>query len=240
MSEESSAAPSTTTAPARPAEQIIAYGVDLAPVARLSEETLRLNGFTAAGAGWRDQAGQFLRFGKLLQASGVDKGRPMSVNDLGSGWGALHQFLHARGYEIERYRAYDISRVVLHAAQEGTDLPNARFVHSARVTHTADYSFQSGIFNVRAGSASAWKGYIREVIRNLAEHSRRGFAFNMLSTHNTYTADSLFYGDPAEWLDWCQREITPHVQLLHDYPLWEWTLGGRLDLNEHEGTPPGS
>ena len=62
----------------------------------------------------------------------------------------------------------------------------------------------------------------------IAQHSRSGFTFNLLSTYSDYQEEHLFYGDPLEWFDWCKREITPRVMLLHDYPLYEWTIAGLL------------
>jgi hypothetical protein len=63
--------------------------------------------------------------------------------------------------------------------------------------------------------------------------SQRGFAFNMLTVHSDAEKmrDDLYYGDPEFFLGHCLARFSRHVALLHDYPLYEFTvlvrLGGR-------------
>ena len=202
---------------------------DLAPIAGLYEESLHNHGETPMGVGWRTEDGQRLRFDKLLAVVDVIDGTPIDVNDLGCGYAALFEHLEARGTPVGAYVGYDISDEMLRAAAQRVPEGRGRLLRSDRVTEPADYSFASGIFNVRmAADEEQWLAYVQATVRNLAEHSRRGFAFNLLTTYCDYQEDHLFYGDPRWWFDWCKREITPRVALLHDYPLFEWTLMGRL------------
>jgi hypothetical protein len=117
---------------------------------------------------------------------------------------------------------------MLRSAAERLPPGRATLIRSASVTLMADYSFASGIFNVRLDAdEDAWLRYVQDTVRNLAAQSRKGFAFNLLTTYCDYREGHLFYGDPLWWFDWCKREITSQVALLHDYPLFEWTLIGR-------------
>jgi hypothetical protein len=65
----------------------------------------------------------------------------------------------------------------------------------------------------------------------MAGLSRRGFAFNMLTRY----ADAdrmrpdLYYGDPGSWLTYCLDRFSRHAAILHDYPLYEFTLFVRSD-----------
>jgi hypothetical protein len=208
---------------------MVVHGVDLTPVAQLSALTLRSHGPNAAGAGWRDEASQRLRFAQLVRSLRIEPGQPITVNDLGCGWGALYSFLGDAGYQVEGYRGHDICPAMLEAGRQLLGRPAAEFVPSGQIVAPADYAFASGIFNIRIGSTAEWKRYARDVLADMAGQSARGFAFNMLTTHNTYAEDRFFYGDPAEWLDWCLRELSPDAQLLHDYPAYEWTIGARTD-----------
>ncbi len=54
--------------------------------------------------------------------------------------------------------------------------------------------------------------------------SRRGFAISMLSAHLPRRQTGLYYADPGEWLDFCRKEISTHVVLLHDDLAEEWIL----------------
>lgn len=202
---------------------------DLAPIAGLYEESLNNHGETPMGVGWRTEDGQRLRFEKLLAVVDPVDGTPIEVNDLGCGYAAFFEHLEGRGTPVGTYFGYDISDEMLRAAAQRVPEGRGRLLRSDRVTEPADYSFASGIFNVRMAAEEAqWLAYVQATVRNLAEHSRRGFAFNLLTTYCDYQEDHLFYGDPRWWFDWCKREITPRVALLHDYPLFEWTLMGRL------------
>ena len=61
--------------------------------------------------------------------------------------------------------------------------------------------------------------------------SKKGFGFNLLSTYVDWKEDHLYYGDPLFFFDFCKRHVSRYVSLLHDYPLYEWTIlvrmGGR-------------
>lgn len=189
---------------------------------------LEAHGPTAQGVGWRTKESQALRFERLLFAVGHDTNEPIVVNDLGCAYGPLYHYLEERGVAVQQYYGYDISPEML-TALSSLESPRVEAIESCRVTNDADYSFASGVFNLRFDVPDdQWRAYVESLVLGLAEHSRRGFAFNLLSTYNEYEEDHLFYGDPCEWFDWCKRDITLRVTLLHDYPLHEWTIAGLL------------
>ena len=201
--------------------------VDLAPIADLYRSSLARHGPTPPGAGWRTLDTQELRFERLATVLEPAEGG-LTVNDVGCGYGAFFEYLASRGIELARYHGYDIAEEMLSAARERLPDDVCELVHADRATLEADYSFASGIFNVRLDQdEESWSDYVRGAVRNLAEHSRAGFAFNLLSTYCDYREPHLYYGDPLEWFDWCKREVTPRVSVLHDYPLFEWTIVGR-------------
>lgn len=195
-------------------------------IARLYEDNLKNYGQTSKSVGWKDERQQLLRFEKLAEV--LDAGdAEVTVADLGCGYGAMLRYLGGRpGVRLARYVGYDISDEMLAAARAaaGGDA-RASFVRGAEVSEDVDYSFVSGTFNVRMEvGEEVWKEYVLGAIRNLAERSRRGFAFNLLSTYVDWKQENLYYGDPLFFFDFCKRNVSPHVSLLHDYPLYEWTL----------------
>lgn len=200
----------------------------LAPVARLYDSSLERHGPSARGVGWTTEESQRLRFEKLLSVVHIAEGARIDVNDLGCGYGALLRFLQERQVPLGTYFGYDISDEML-AVASAQATAHSEFIGSSRLTRCADYSFASGIFNVKLDcDDQSWTLYVQDVIRNLAEHSRAGLAFNLLSTYSDYQEEHLFYGDPVYWFDWCKRNVTPWVTLLHDYPLFEWTITARV------------
>lgn len=71
---------------------------------------------------------------------------------------------------------------------------------------------------------AAWQAYVQHVVLQLAQRSRRGLAFNLMTTFVDFRQENLFYADPCVFFEFCKREISPYVALLHDYPLYEWTM----------------
>jgi SAM-dependent methyltransferase len=196
-------------------------------VEALYTENLAAHGIDSKAVGWPDRESQLLRFEKLAYLIDVDSPNdPVSVNDWGCGYGAMFKFLDERfGVELERWYGYDISRDMLEAAGRHLNDPRAELIESGDITRDADYTFISGTFNVRAGASDeAWSAYVKDVLRMVARRSRRGFAFNLLTCYVDWRQDDLFYADPAEFFTFCREELARHVSLLHDYPLYEWTI----------------
>ena len=56
--------------------------------------------------------------------------------------------------------------------------------------------------------------------------SKRGFAFNVLTkySHPEFQRPDLYYADPLFLFDYCKTKFSRFVTLLHDYPLYEFTL----------------
>jgi hypothetical protein len=201
----------------------------LAGVEALYTANLAEHGTRSASVGWPDPDAQRLRFDKLAYVIDVETpGGPITVNDWGCGYGAMFRYLDER-FTLAGYTGYDISAEMLDAARGFVDDPRARWVQGSEVTETADYSFVSGTFNVRMeASDAAWQRYVEDTLELLAQRSRRGFAFNLLTTYVDWRKDDLFYGDPLHFFTFCRENIARYVTLLHDYPLYEWTIGVRL------------
>ena len=201
------------------------------PLTRIGEfmdGLLEKEGETVQGVGWPNRENQRIRFSHLIRSVELG-GEPFTVNDLGCGFADLYDFIKGGGLPMRGYRGYDLSERMLAVARERVGA-GGELVRADRVTEDADYSFACGIFNTRLDvSDVTWLDYMKSVIANLAERSERGFAFNSLTTYVDYREDHLFYADPLELFRFCKREISPRVALLHDYPLWEWTIAVRVN-----------
>ena len=198
----------------------------LAKIADLTDGLLETEGPTVKGLGWRDRESQRIRFAHLLRPLELGD-EPFTVNDLGCGLADLYAFIRDEGMPMRSYRGYDLSEKMLAAARERVG-EDGELIRADRISESADYSFACGIFNTKFDATDEeWLDYMKSVIANLNEHSERGFAFNSLSTYVDYREDHHFHADPAELFTFCKQEISPRVALLHDYPLWEWTIAVR-------------
>lgn len=202
----------------------------LTSVKTLYENSLKEHGTTSKGVGWSSTESHAMRFDQLLKV--IKDPGPVTINDLGCGYGALLTYLCEKKTTlgISHYTGYDISEEMLSKAKSllfhrPLYQPFVEWIHGDQMIQLADYSFASGIFNVKfQEETSNWIEYILATLKNLSEYSARGFAFNLLSSYVDYRVDHLYYGDPCFYFDFCKKNFSKNVTLLHDYSLWEWTI----------------
>jgi SAM-dependent methyltransferase len=188
-------------------------------------EKVKAHGPTARGVDWNSTESQILRFAQLLKV--CDTSAPFSINDYGCGYGALATYLRSVG-SVFQYYGFDISAEMIVSANELHAGHNQiTFVSDQALLPVADYTVASGIFNVKQdASDDDWHSYLLHTLHKLAEQSSRGFAFNLLTSYSD--ADrmrpDLYYGNPLELFDYCKQHFSRSVALLHDYPLYEFTI----------------
>jgi SAM-dependent methyltransferase len=150
-----------------------------------------------------------------------------SILDYGCGYGALADYLRARGHR-GAYTGYDVSEAMAQAAHARVASLSACQVTARRDDLVpTDYAVASGVFNVKQDAdEEAWRTYIWETVADLAALGKRGFAFNALTSYSDVDKRrrDLYYADPLEAFDRCKRTYSRFVTLLHDYPLYEFTI----------------
>jgi SAM-dependent methyltransferase len=201
----------------------------VAPVARYYAEKLTAHGSTPRGVDWNSDASQRLRFEQLLRI--VDGERDFTVLDYGCGYGALASHLIA-GRMAFRYVGYDVCPPMIAAARAEVDDPRCTFTTREDEVPHVDYAVASGIFNVKLDATEPrWRAHVLETLDRVVEHSRRGFAFNMLTRYAdpSLMRDRLYYADPGRYFKLCKESWSRNVSLLHDYGLYEFTVLVRLD-----------
>ena len=125
----------------------------------------------------------------------------------------------------------DISSEMITRARELH--PGATFVSDKAQLTQADYTIASGIFNVKLdASEEDWRAYMFRTIADLASLGTRGFAFNALTSYSD--ADKrradLHYADPLELFEHCRCNYSRFVTVVHDYPLYEFTILVRVGV----------
>lgn len=188
-------------------------------------EKLATHGATPQGADWNSAESQEQRFEALCRV--CDTSSAFSLIDYGCGYGQLFEYLQERGCAVD-YTGYDVSATMIQAAQRRFGAaPNCAFRAGRPEDTVADFVVASGILNVKQGfSLEAWEAYVYETIHDLDRVSRRGFAFNCLTSYSDpdRMQDTLYYADPAVLFDYCMRQFSRSVALLHDYGLFEFTI----------------
>ena len=188
-------------------------------------EKVRTYGPTARGVDWNSPESQVLRFEQILKVCDVDA--TFSINDYGCGYGALLDYLVERGYSFQ-YRGFDVSEQMITEAEklhEGSS--NCEFFRDESHLTVADYTVASGVFNVKLlATDDDWERYLLRTLDKIAQLSSRGFAFNVLTKYSDRDRmrPDLYYADPVFLFDYCKRKFSRFVSLLHDYPLYEFTI----------------
>ncbi len=188
-------------------------------------EKIKTYGPEHRGVDWNSVESQELRFDQLLKLCET-KG-PLTLNDYGCGYAGLAQHMSSKGYSFT-YFGYDLSlAMVEHARTILALLPGSMVFNDHNQLPIADYTVASGIFNVKMDvNPERWLAYILDTLQIVALHSKRGFAFNLLTGYADpeRMRPDLYYGDPFFFFDYCRNNFSRYVTLLHDYKLYEWTM----------------
>ena len=187
------------------------------------------HGASPRGSDWNSEASQHVRFDQLLK---LVEAQSFSLLDYGCGYGALADYLVTKGYEAEYY-GYDILESAIETARQ----VHANKVHRTFFTERSqlsecDYTVASGIFNFRGEQSFAdWTEYTLGVLNEFDRLSRRGFGSNFLTKYSDANKmrPDLYYADPLFLFDYCKRNFSKNVALLHDYRLYDFTLLVRKD-----------
>ena len=194
-------------------------------VAEYYSAKLAQHGPTPQGVDWNGAESQQLRFAQLCKLLPADAG--FSLNDIGCGYGAMYDYLVDQGYNV-RYCGYDVSKAMVEAARNmPRRKPRPAFMSAKAGLRKRDYAVASGLFNVKLDvSETQWLEHVDSIIGLLHRTSRRGFAFNCLTSYSDAERKrpDLYYGDPRRFFHHCMKRFSRHVAVLHDYGLYEFTV----------------
>lgn len=183
------------------------------------------HGITPKGVDWNSVESQELRF--LQLCSVLRSYEAPSVLDFGCGYGAMLDFLNKSRSDI-KYTGFDISEeMIKNAMSAHPNDVNAVWTTELKENISFDHTIASGIFNVKLDTNDHdWKNYIIDTLDSINKHSENGFSFNMLTSYSDkeFMRENLYYADPSYFFDLCKKKYSKYVALLHDYPLYEFTI----------------
>ena len=210
----------------------VTFDTILSQTKQYYDKKLAAYGPSPKGVDWNSAQSQELRFEQLLKV--CDTGSPFSLNDYGCGYGSLAGYLAGRGCQVE-YNGFDVSAQMIDEAREKYGkLRHCAFVSDEKSLGIADYTVASGIFNVKQQTSDEeWKDYVLHTLGKIAKLSKKGFAFNVLTKYSDpeFMCQDLFYADPLFLFDYCKRNFSRLVAVLHDYPLYEFTILVKKDAD---------
>lgn len=189
------------------------------------ESELEKHGPSALGVNYNSPEAQSVRFAQIFKLFDLD--RPFSVLDYGCGIGNFYEYLTHRAKDFD-YTGFDLSQMMLKAGRAMfAGRGNCHFTDKMPADNSFDYTVAISILNNKVSKPDEeWSAHVMERLMDFNRLSKKGFAFNALSTYSDIEkrrAD-LFYSDPLALFDFCKRNFSRNVALLHDYGLWDFTI----------------
>ena len=198
---------------------------DLNKVKKYFSDRLNEHGPIPQGVDWNSVESQELRFSQILKV--VDSRQRYSLLDFGSGYGAMYDYMVRLGHDVH-YVGYDIAEAMTVKGRElHPNNPDCWFTNDLEEIPTLDYAVVSGAFNIKLeADLVSWTQLILEALDQMNARATKGLSFNMLTQYSD--ADrmrpDLYYGDPCFFFDYCKRNFSRNVALLHDYNLYDFTI----------------
>lgn len=193
------------------------------------DKRIQEHGASARGADWNGETSQNARFDQILKVIEVPA---FSLLDFGCGYGGLADYLAEKGFDCDYYGFDILESAVETARQYHAGKVHRTFFSDKTQLPACDYTVASGTFNFRGDqSFEAWTELVVAELTFFNQISRKGFSSNFLTKYSD--ADrmrpDLYYADPLFLFDYCKRNFSKNVALLHDYRLYDFTLIVRKD-----------
>jgi SAM-dependent methyltransferase len=203
---------------------------ELGKIKEYFRNKLEMYGATPRGVDYNSAESQEIRYVQLIKI--IEAREKYALLDFGSGFGALYDYLTRNGHKLH-YIGYDIAISMVEKGRE-LHLHNSDCWFTMQIDEipVVDYSVSCGTFNMKLDlDEDVWTGIVIEVLHQMDTHSRKAFSFNLLTKYSD--ADKmrpdLYYGDPLFFFDYCKRNFSKNVALLHDYGLYDFTILVRKD-----------
>jgi len=196
-------------------------------------EKLAIYGTTPKGVDYNGSESQEIRFEQLVKV--IDPSQKFTLIDYGSGYGALFDFLARKGWDFEYYGVDLIEEMVIAGREAHKEFPNVHFTTNEKEAPLADYLLASGIFNVKMETAyDDWQEFVFQTLKRMDGLCSKGFSFNLLTKYSDAdrmaARPDLFFADPLLFFDFCKRNFSRNVALLHDYGIYDFAILVRKDV----------
>ena len=183
---------------------------------------LAAKGSQPEGVFWNSKANQINRFLTLLAlietASGANAisakiQHPVSIAEIGCGYGALYGFLRQRTLSHQwHYHGVDINPAMIAACQRNFPNQISQFKVADRPQHTVDFSLFSGTFNLTPiDNCEQWLRYILDGLKNCWPLSHRGMVLNFLCAPEAKISKKIYYANRQQFVTAATHHFGPTI-----------------------------
>lgn len=195
-------------------------GSERQQIITLYADRFKTLGRQVKAVGWSSEDSQRLRFEVLCRNLNL-KGK--RILDVGCGLGDFVSFLNERTSGDFQYIGIDIVPDFIEQAKRDYVGKNINFVVGdiyKAVFPPVDIAILSGALSFHVEDNQK---LLHHTLAKMFEAVTESTALNFLSTYVDYQLDKNHHYNPGEVFEYA-KTLTPYVNLLHDYPLFEFTI----------------
>ena len=181
----------------------------------------------AQGVDWGNKEWALdLRNRKMLEVVNVPN-QQFSILDVGCGYGSLASSIKEKNLGCE-YSGIDIAQNMIDFAE--IEHKEFNFICEDYLKWETkkkyDYLVCSGILTQKLNTSNLeMNKFASKLIKKMFNNSKKGIAFNCMSTFVNFQNENLYYRNPSELLAWIMSEISSKVKLDCSYELpYEYTI----------------
>ena len=193
------------------------------------ENCLDKHGPNAKGMDWPNPDDLIKRFQVLTNIFGDEMANKFSVLDLGCGVGLLVDYLQEKNkLENIDYKGIDISPKMISYAKNR--LPEFNFedrdiLESKLESSSFDYIIMNGLFTEKLNmSQSEMLIFFQEMIKIVFDSCKKGFSFNVMSSHVDWKRDDLFHLELDNLVSFLVQHCSRNIKIDMDYGLYEYSV----------------
>lgn len=193
------------------------------------EHCLARHGVTPKGMDWPNARDLATRFDVMLDVIPAERRARCSVLDIGCGAGLLVDRLKEKGlFDGRLYRGIDLSDKMVQAARRRhPDACSAvrDILQKPLRPRSVDYVVMNGVLTEKVSLAQgAMEAYACRMVKAAFDASRRGIAFNVMSSHVDWRRRDLFHWPLDRAVKFLVGQCSRHIVIRMDYGLYEYTV----------------
>lgn len=193
-------------------------------------ETFERYGPTSSGVDWGNHSDRhMLRVARSLDQVRhrvVDSTQPLSLLDVGCGYGATRQFIEEAKIDV-LYTGIDLVAEMIDFAR--ASWPTDTWIQDDFMSWSPDVAFDfvvcNGVLTQKlAISDEAMSDFFERFVWRMWSACDVGITFNVMSSVANFYAPNLYYRKPDDVLNWCQAHLSRSLIIDHGYGLYEFTV----------------